>query len=208
MFNQADVLRAMAGGPAGRQASDDDVVMVDSGGPVPYNNMAVLLRPVTSAADPVLDRVADFYADAARPTSSLLLSVWPLPDLGARGWQLGGHPMFVVRAPGPVTATARDGVEVREVTTVDDLHTLERVAVEGYPIDEAKDAPPGTLFPDTLLADQVTGRPLRCASAWSTASPCRVPPRSTPTASSTSASRRPSPPVDAGVCGPRSCGRG
>jgi hypothetical protein len=160
VFNQADVLRAMAGGPAGRQSSDDDVVMVDSGGPVPYNNMAVLLRPVTSAADPVLDRIADFYADA-RDRVSLLLSVWPLPDLGARGLQLGGHPMFVVRAPGPVTGTVRDGVEVRDVVTVDDLHTLERVAVEGYPIDEAKGAPPGTLFTDTLLADQVTGRRLR-----------------------------------------------
>jgi hypothetical protein len=154
VFNQADVLRAMAGGPAGRQSSDDDVVMVDSGGPVPYNNMAVLLRPVTSAADPVLDRIADFYADA-RDRVSLLLSVWPLPDLGARGLQLGGHPMFVVRAPGPVTATVRDGVEVRDVVTADDLHTLERVAVEGYPLDEARNEPLGALFPEPLLDSDV-----------------------------------------------------
>jgi hypothetical protein len=201
VFNQADVLRAMAGGPAGRQSSDDDVVMVDSGGPVPYNNMAVLLRPVTSAADPVLDRIADFYADA-RDRVSLLLSVWPLPDLGARGLQLGGHPMFVVRAPGPVTATVRDGVEVRDVVTADDLHTLERVAVEGYPLDEARNEPLGALFPNhcsTPTSD--------CASAWSTAHRCRVPPPSTPTVSSTSVSRRPSPRVDARVSGPRSCGR-
>jgi hypothetical protein len=150
VFNQAEVLRAMAGGPAGRTASDDDVVMVDSGGPVAYNNMAVLLRPVSSPDDPVLERIADFYADA-RDRVSLLLSVWPVPDLSARGLQLGGHPMFVVRAPGPVTASTRDVVEVRDVTTVDDLRTLERVAVEGYPIDEAKDAPPGTLFTETLL---------------------------------------------------------
>ena len=206
VFNQADVLRAMAGGPAGRQSSDDDVVMVDSGGPVAYNNMAVLLRPVTSAADPVLDRIADFYADA-RDRVSLLLSVWPLPDLGVRGLQLGGHPMFVVRAPGPVTATVRDGVEVRDVVTADDLHTLERVAVEGYPIDEAKGAPPGTLFTDTLLADPVTGRRSGCASAWSTARRCRVPPPSTPTASSTSASRRPCPAGRRGGAGRRWCGR-
>ena len=104
VFNQADVLRAMAGGPAGRQASDDDVVMVDSGGPVAYNNMAVLLRPVTSADDPVLDRIAELLRRRARPCA-LLLSVWPLPDLTAsRARELGGHPMFVVRAPGPVTA--------------------------------------------------------------------------------------------------------
>jgi hypothetical protein len=157
VFNQADVLRAMADGPSGRTASDDDVVMADSGGPVAYNNMAVLLRPVSSADDPVLDRIADFYADA-RDRVSLLLSVWPLPDLSGRGLQLGGHPMFVVRAPGPVAASPRPGVEVRDVTTVDDLHTLERVAVEGYPIDEAKDAPPGTLFTKTLLTSDVTLR--------------------------------------------------
>ena len=88
----------------------------------------------------------------------LLLSVWPLPDLSARGWSLAGHPMFVVRAPGPVTATTRDGVEVRDVTTPDDLRILERVAVEGYPIDEARDGPPGTVFPDALLDSKVTLR--------------------------------------------------
>jgi hypothetical protein len=159
VFNQADVLRAMASGPAGRAASDDDVAMVDSGGPVAYNNMAVLLRPVTSAEDPVLDRVADFYADTGRDGRvALLLSVWPLPDLSGRGFQLGGHPMFVVRAPGPVTAPTRDGVEVRAVTTVDDLHTLERVAVDGYPLDEAKQSPPGAVFPESLLASPISLR--------------------------------------------------
>jgi hypothetical protein len=157
VFNQADVLRAMASGPTGRVESDADVVMVDSGGPVAYNNMSLLLRPVTSTDDPVLDRVTDFYAEAP-DRLSLLLSVWPLPDLTPRGWQLGGHPMFVVRAPGPVTAPPRAGVEVHPVTTVDDLRTLERVAVEGYPIDEAKDAPPGVAFPDALLERAVSFR--------------------------------------------------
>jgi hypothetical protein len=171
VFNQAEVLRAMACGPASRQAGDDDVVMVDSGGPVAYNNMALLLRPVTRADDPVLDRIVDFYADA-RDRVRILLSVWPLPDLSERGWQLGGHPMFVVRAPGPVTASRRDGVDVREVTTVDDLRVLERVAIDGYPIDEAKDAAPGEAFPDALLDTPVTfrlglvdGEPVSAAAA-------------------------------------------
>jgi hypothetical protein len=157
VFNQADVVRAMASGPAARHAADDDVVMVDSGGPVPYDNMAVLLRPVTRADDPVLDRITGFYADAT-DRAALLLSVWPLPDLSARGLVLGGHPMFVVRAPGPVTASARDGVEVRDVTTVDDLRVLEQVAIEGYPIDEAAQSPPGAVFPDALLDSDVTLR--------------------------------------------------
>jgi hypothetical protein len=157
VFNQADLLRAMACGPAARQAADDDVVMVDSGGPVAYNNMALLLRPVTSVDDPVLDRVVDFYADA-RDRLRLLLSVWPLPDLSSRGFQLGGHPMFVVRAPGAVTASTREGVTLRDVATIDDLRTLERIAVDGYPIDEMKGELPGTGFPDALLDTDVTFR--------------------------------------------------
>src|SRR3954465_13539761 len=97
VFNQADVVRSMAGGPSARQASDDDVVMVDSGGPVAYNNMAEPVRPVTSPADPVLPRVAELFADAT-DRLRLLLSVCPLPDLSARGWHPGDHPMFLVRA--------------------------------------------------------------------------------------------------------------
>lgn len=150
VFNQAEVVRAIASGPDARHAADDDVVMVDSGGPVPYNNMAVLLRPVSRSDDPVLDRIMEFYADAT-DRLALLLSVWPLPDLSARGLHLAGHPMFVVRAPGRVTAPTRDGVEVRRVTTVEDLRVLERVAVEGYPIDEARDAAPGAVFPNAVL---------------------------------------------------------
>ena len=172
VFNQADVIRAMASGPAARRHADDDVVVVDSGGPVAYNNMAVLLRPVTSLDDAVLARVEDFFADAG-DRLRLLLSVWPLPDLSERGWQLGGHPMFVVRPPGPVTASTREGVEVREVTTVDDLRVLERVAIDGYPIDEAKGSPPGDAFPDALLDTGLTlrlglvdGEPVSAAAAF------------------------------------------
>jgi hypothetical protein len=157
VFNQADVVRAYASGPAARHARTDDVALADSGGPVAYNNMAVLLRPVTRADDPVLDAIDEFYADAAgRP--KLLLSVWPLPDLSAHGWNPAGHPMFVVRGPGPVTAAPRPGVEVRDVTTPDDLRVLERIAVDGYPIDEARDSPPGTVFPDAILDTPVSLR--------------------------------------------------
>jgi len=39
-----------------------------------------------------------------------------------------------------------------------DREALERVAIEGYPIDEAKDSPPGTLFTDTLLESPVALR--------------------------------------------------
>ena len=157
VFNQAEVVRALACGPSARHSVDDDVVMVDSSGPVAYSNMAVLLRPVTSADDPVLERIADFYAPAT-DRAALLLSVWPLPDLSARGLHLAGHPMFVVRAPGPVDTRVRDRVEVRDVTTADGLRELEHIAIEGYPIAEAKGSAAGTVFPDEVLATPLTLR--------------------------------------------------
>jgi len=157
VFNQADVVRAFACGPAARHARTDDAAMVDSGGPVAYTNMAVLLRPLAGVDDPVLDTISDFYADVT-DRAALLLSVWPLPDLAARGWHLAGHPMFVVRAPGPVTAATREGVVVRDVTTPDDLRIVERVAIDGYPIDEAKGEPPGSVYPDAILGSPVSLR--------------------------------------------------
>jgi hypothetical protein len=154
VFNQSDVLQALSSGPAARHSVDDDVAMADSGGPVMYDNMAVLLRPVTRADDPVVDRIVDFYAEC-RDRVATVLSVFPLPDLSERGFHLGGHPMFVVRAPGPVTAATPEGVEVREVETVDELRTVERIAIDGFPIDAAKGSPPGTAFPDPVLDSDV-----------------------------------------------------
>jgi hypothetical protein len=170
VFNQAEVQRAMASGPAARHEADDDVALADSGGPVVYANVAVLLRPVTRADDPVVNRVLDFYADAT-DRAALVLSVWPVPDLAERGLHVAGHPMFVVRAPGPVAAPPRAGVEVVDVTTLDQLRVAERVAVDGYPIDAAKGAPPGTVFPDAVLhtglrvrLGLVDGEPVSAAS--------------------------------------------
>jgi len=157
VFNQADVIRAFACGPGSRYERTDDVAMADGNVPVAYVNMTVLLRPVTSPDDPVLDTVAAFYVpDIDR--AAMLLSAWPMPDVAHRGWQLVGHPMFVVRSPGPVTANLRSGVEVRDVTATDALRTLERVAIDGYQIPEAASAPPGATYPDGLLASDLTLR--------------------------------------------------
>jgi hypothetical protein len=171
VFNQADVTRLMASTRAGRYARDDDVSLADSGGPVAYSNQAVLLRPVTRVDDPVLDRIDAFYAECGG-RASMMLSVWPLPDLSARGWHGVGHPMFVARGPGPVPDDVAPGVEVRKVTTLDDLRAFERVAVEGYPIPEAQGLPPGNGFPDALLDSpmnlvlgMVDGEPVSAAAA-------------------------------------------
>jgi hypothetical protein len=157
LFNQADAVDVMGGGPASRHQRRADVALCDSGGPVLYLNEALLLRPVTSADDPVLDVVEEFFA-ASDGRLVMLLSPWPLPDLSARGWQLGGHPMFMIRSPGPVLHEPPPGVAVSSVTGVEQLRVLERVAIDGYPLDAARDAPAGSVFGDWLLDSPVALR--------------------------------------------------
>jgi hypothetical protein len=151
--NQGALNEAFAAACIGRVQHTDDVFLADAGSVVPYVNQAVLTRPLTGPDDAVVDLVDDFFP---RTRPATLLSVWPTPDLSPRGWVLAGHPMFVVRAPGPVPTTLRrPGVDVELVTTPDLLERAERVIVEGYPIEEAADAAPLSVLPERLLGSRV-----------------------------------------------------
>jgi hypothetical protein len=154
LFNQSEANERFASASGGRFERTDDVTMADTGGPVPYFNQSVLLRPLASLSDPVLDAVEAFYSGATGRTRTLL-SLWPTPDLSSRGWSLVGHPAFMVRGAFPASFEPPAGVTVRPATTPDDLHVVERIAVEGYPIDEARGLPAGQLFPDGLLGTDV-----------------------------------------------------
>lgn len=97
----------------------------------------------------MLDVVEPFFG-RRRGSAATLLSAWPTPDLSHRGWSLVGHPVLVVRAPGPVRQGPRAGVDVRVAASAGDFRTVERVAVEGFPLDEARGLSPGRLFPPRL----------------------------------------------------------
>lgn len=155
LFNQSETNALIAQASGGRHDRTDAVTMADANGPVPYFNQSILLQPLRSAEDKTLDDVEAFYRGASSRTR-MLLSLWPTPDLTPRGWSLVGHPAFMVRGafPTPFTAPA-DGVTVQTATTADDLHVVEHIAVEGYPLDEARGLPPGSLFPEGLLDTDV-----------------------------------------------------
>jgi hypothetical protein len=168
-FNQADVNELIAAACGGRSERHDDVSLADTGGVVAYYNQALPFRPLTGPGDPLLDRAEAFFAAGARPAT--LLSLWPTPDLSGRGWMLGGHPAFVARPAGPLAGEPRPGVEVRLVEGPDDLLAVERVAIDGYPLDEARSPPPGELLPAPLLDTPlryrlalVDGRPVAAAA--------------------------------------------
>ena len=149
-FNQADVNAVFAEAAGGRVERSDDVALADMGGPIPYYNQALLMRPLGGADDPVLDEVESFFAAGPQGRSVTILSMWPTADLSARGWSLVGHPMLVAR--GPWGEARRDGDdELVRLLTADDALEFERVMVEGYPVPEAEGAPPGTAVPPGVI---------------------------------------------------------
>jgi hypothetical protein len=149
VHNQAEVNAVVALALGGQADTSPDVFLADAASPVPYFNQAILARPLQGVDDAVLDEVDAFFAEGSSPAT--LLSIWPTPDLSARGWSLMGHPAFVARGPAPQARASRPGVEVRVAVRAEDLAVAERVAVEGYPMPEAAGAPAGSVLPAALL---------------------------------------------------------
>lgn len=153
VFNQGDCCVELAEASGGRAWVSDQISLADTGGPVSYLNQAILRRALTGPEDTLIDEVEGFFEWAVTEgRGHTLLSAWPTPDLTERGWTLVGHPAFVVRGPFPAPAfELGPGVSVEPATTPEDLLAAEQVIVEGFPLDEARGLPPGSVFPPALL---------------------------------------------------------
>jgi hypothetical protein len=160
LHNQADLYDQIATGFDGRTARTSEVALAASRCVVPYFNEALLLRPLLDATDTVLDEIDAFFAASDAP-AWVLLSPWPTPLLQARGWQLGGHPAFVVRTPGsqlrPAASRPDINLDLRRATDAAGLVAAEKVFAEGYPIEEAKGRP-GAALPPPLVEGDVSVR--------------------------------------------------
>lgn len=158
LHNQADLADVFAHHYEGTTTRTPDVALAASRCLVPYYNEALLLRPLLRDDDPVLDDIDAFFAESDAAVW-VLLSAWPTPSLERRGWQLEGHPAFVVRTPGGPfpEPTPRPGLDlqVRAARTEAELLDAERVMVEGYPVDGAEGRP-GVAIPPTLGSSPVT----------------------------------------------------
>lgn len=157
LHNQADFADIVTGGFDGVTNRTADVALAASRCLVPYFNEALLLRPILAVDDPVLDEIDAFF-EASDAPAWVLLSAWPTPDLAGRGWELAGHPAFVVRTP---TSPLRDAatrpdvdLAVRRATNGADVLAAEAVMVEGYPV-EAAQGRPGSAFPESLASTEV-----------------------------------------------------
>ena len=137
--------------PDGCVVRDERHLLADHGRPASYFNSAVLLAPWADDAA-FHDLVDEIEARTARGTGALYLwSLWPTPDLRARGWELDGHPPLLVRPPAPVSAPT--GSAPDRVRTPAQLAAWERVVVDGYPMADLQPFRPGALAAPALLDD-------------------------------------------------------
>jgi hypothetical protein len=135
LYNQMDLNALMASATGGEVVTSDDVHLASTTTPVPEPGRTY--RPVLSLDDPVLDAAEEFFARVEYPAT--LFSIWPAPDLTARGWRLWGHPMFCVLGPTTPASEQPDDVEIRLARNAEDLEVAERIAIAG------------SMYPPTLL---------------------------------------------------------
>lgn len=140
-FNQAELNDHWAETGGGRIDAADGIRLADARSAIPYFNQALLLRPLEGPDDPRLDATDAFFAGSGQ--AATLLSIWPTPDLRARGWRLEGHPMLVARGPWGDLTRPGDAELVRALDR-DSVVEYARVLEEGYPM-------PGADVPGTLV---------------------------------------------------------
>jgi hypothetical protein len=160
LFNQAAFADIFAERYEGTTARTDEVALAASRCAVPYFNEALPFRPILSTDDPLLDEIDGFFADSDA-SMWVILSAWPMPDLRGRGWELGGHPAFVIRTPGaplrdPAPRPGTD-LQVRRATGPEDVLAAEKVMADGYPLEPAQGRP-GSAFPESLAESDISVR--------------------------------------------------
>jgi hypothetical protein len=133
----------------GHEAMVDDevgVALADNASPSLFLNPAVLLRPLTAdSAEPFAACCASFYG--ARDGGPIAVwSMWPTPDLRPFGFELAGHPPFMVREPVPARPTPPDGLRVRAVTDDETARAYEVALIDGFPVHELQPPQPGSFF--------------------------------------------------------------
>ena len=96
--------------------------------------------------------VGQLWAAYPEGVSSIVISPFPTPDLTTHGLALVGHPPLMFRPTSTVTPAPATPLDVREATTEQHLQDAERVLVEGYPMPDMADLPPGDFYrPDVVV---------------------------------------------------------
>jgi len=102
-----------------------------------------------------LARINEFFAfdNPERTGFALLFSAWPTEDLSAYGWELMGHPPLHLLPQGNALPPPPPGLRIEEVRDRAALQAWERVIIDGFPVDDLADAPPGAMMPEAWLSE-------------------------------------------------------
>ena len=139
--------RALTTAARGRFVEADAFCAGSGGGASALLNWAIVTRP-PDRWDAVAEAIVEAYGPDA---SAVVVSPFPTPDLSPYGLGLVGHPPFMLRPTTTVTEPPRTTLEVREALDRDALIAAERVLVEGYPMPDMADLPPGDFYrPDVV----------------------------------------------------------
>lgn len=123
---------------------DDDVSACDLGIPNPFSRLAVARRPPSDLAR-LAERLDDFFSGDGL-YGVFAPTVVALP----RGYELGGHPPFMVRPAGGVAPPVPARLRIEPVTDEQGMRDFELAMTRGYPVADLEGSPPGTGFPDAL----------------------------------------------------------
>jgi ribosomal protein S18 acetylase RimI-like enzyme len=150
VLSTADVTGWVALQTGGRVQRWNDLAAADAESPVFFDNYSVLLTPPAyTDLDDVLARLTAFYPPDRH---WMLLSVWPTPDLRARGFALMGHPPFMTRAAGGAAPPVPEGLTIVEVTDGTTLADAAAVLGAGF----------GLAVEGSVMTDpRVLGGPMR-----------------------------------------------
>jgi hypothetical protein len=142
------------------------------GGASALVNWAIVTSPPRDWADTVRS-ISAAYPEGV---SAILISPFPTPDLSSYGFALVGHPPLMFRPTSTSTTVPATALDVREATTAQELQAAERVLVEGYPMPDMADMPPGDFYrgevvdgPTRVFVGYDDGRPVATSAAHSAA---------------------------------------
>jgi len=140
----------------GQALRRDDLVAYDLGRPGGFTNIAFLLAPLfLEGARDVIDALDAFFDfEGSRKSGEVMIfSPWLTPDLRPHGWNLMGHPPFMLRAAGGELPPAPEGLRIERVRDAAALVAAEQVIIRGFSEMELGEVTPGDLFAPALLDD-------------------------------------------------------
>lgn len=124
----------------------------DAGRPASYGNTATFHRPIPADPDEVMGRLNAFFAEQdGQHREIYIFSPWPTPDLRPYGWRLGGHPPLHLLPAGSQRPPTPADVRIERVTDRASLEVLERIAIDGFPMEGIDSSTPGNVFGASLL---------------------------------------------------------